>query len=271
MPHAGSTADERIVPGTAEWDASYPDHIQRYRFALDYVSQGATVLDAGCGVGYGAAEVADNRGARVLAVDIADDALALARQHFDRAAITWCRDDCQALTKAAAFAPFDVVINFENIEHLERPELFVSRTAELLRRDGILLTSTPNRLLLNRLRGVPAGAPSANPHHLNELSEDEFRTLLEQHFGRVEILYQCPAGAARFRLWLRYTMARLRIRPVLTALRRMMRRIGTRDGATRTPVGYRAIREWSIEKRDHGAAWTLIAVCRDPRRTKLQM
>jgi SAM-dependent methyltransferase len=255
--------DERIVPGTAVWDTSWPDHIQRYRFALRYVADGANVLDAGCGVGYGSAEIADSRSARVVAVDIADEALVVARRHFDRPCIAWCRDDCESLTAAAAHAPFDVVINFENIEHLARPEKFVSNAASLLRPDGLLLTSTPNRLLLNRLRGVPPEAPSANRYHLNEFSEAEFRTLLSRYFQHVDIWFQSPAGASRLRLRLRTAANRTGLARIASALRRVSG-IG-QPRAKSGSAGARGIREWSIEPRDNGSAWTLIAVCRNPR------
>ena len=257
---------ERIVPGTPAWKTSYPDHIQRYDFALTYVPHGSTVLDAGCGAGYGAAEVADARAARVVAIDIADDALALARQHFDRAAITWCRDDCHTLDEARAFAPYDVVINFENIEHLNEPARFVSRAADLLGPDGILLTSTPNRLLLNRLRGAADDDPSANPYHLSEFSETEFRALLEHRFGRVDIWYQCPAGATAHMLRLRSAAARLRLLAPLRAAGRLIRRLARPPHrGVHQPVG--RVPAWKILDHDPGTAWTLIAVCRDPVRS----
>jgi SAM-dependent methyltransferase len=257
-----SAVDERIVPGTAVWDASWPDHIQRYRFALGHVPEGGSVLDAGCGVGYGAAEVADGRRARVVAVDISDEALDLARRHFDRASITWCRDDCETMKAAAAHAPFDVVINFENIEHLSRPAEFVSRAVSLLQPDGVLLTSTPNRLLLNRLRGVPPDSRSANQFHLNEFSEAEFRTLLSQHFEHVDIWYQSPAGASRLRLRLRTAARRAGLTRAMRALRRMA---GGKPPCTATASRAGSVRDWSIGRRDTGTAWTLIAVCRTPR------
>lgn len=260
-PERANTAEEeRIVPGTALWETSYPDHIQRYTFALDFIATGARVLDAGCGVGYGAAEVADRRGATVVAVDISDEALDLAHRHFDRAAITWCRDDCQQLAEAERYAPFDVIINFENIEHLAHPERFVARAAGLLRPEGTLLTSTPNRLLLNHLRGVPADAPSTNRYHLNELSEAEFRAMLGRHFEHVQVWYQSPAGASRLRLRIQSAAVRLGLARPLRSLLRRLRSRGER--AASHPA---AIRSWTIRPRDTGAAWTLIAVCRGPR------
>ncbi|HSK20600.1 MAG TPA: methyltransferase domain-containing protein [Longimicrobiales bacterium] len=262
--HANTAEEERIVPGTALWETSYPDHIQRYTFALEYVAAGSRVLDAGCGVGYGAAEVADRRGAAVVAVDISAEALDLARRHFDRAAITWCRDDCQRLAEAAQHAPFDVIINFENIEHLAHPERFVERAADLLRPDGTLLTSTPNRLLLNHLRGAPADAPSTNQYHLNELSEAEFRTMLGRHFEHVELWYQSPAGSSRLRLLMHSAAVRLRVARPLRSISRWLRRLRPRGkhSGSRPP----RLDSWTIARRDTGAAWTLIAVCRGPRR-----
>lgn len=255
-------AEERIVPGTEHWDDSYPDHIQRYRFALRFVEAGAPVLDAGCGAGYGAAELADGAAARVVAVDIDGSALELARRHFDRPGITWIRDDCHALDTAARYGPFAVITNFENIEHLARPADFVARAAALLRPDGVLLTSTPNRLLLNALRGAPPDAPPTNPHHLHEFSEDEFRSLLRRHFDEVRFHYQSPSGAAGLRLRLRSLAGRLRLLPLLRFVHhRLRRQPSSAPAARRTPRG------WTIHDTRPlaGVAWTIIAVCRGPR------
>lgn len=262
---AARRAEERIVPGTPHWEASYPDHIQRYRFAAGFVAPGSTVLDAGCGVGYGAALLADAQpDVRVVAVDIAADALALASTHFDRANITWCPDDCEVLSVAAPLGPFDVITNFENIEHLERPEALVARAAQLLAPTGVFLTSTPDRLLLNRLRGVPPDAPPSNPHHHREFSEAEFRALLEDSFGTVEMWYQWPVGRAGLGLRVRSAAARLRLRPALLAARGMLRRrrvVGRPARAGSAPDAWRIAREHP----GRDLSWTLLAVCSAPR------
>lgn len=256
----GGTEEERIVPGTEYWDTSYPDHIQRYRFALEFVPPGALVLDAGCGVGYGAAEIAAHRGAKVVAVDISEEAIRLARMHFDRPDITWCRDDCQSLERTAALGPFDVIINFENIEHLEQPDRFVARAAALLRPDGVLLTSTPNRHLINQIRGVAPDARSANPYHPSEMDEREFRSLLSRYFEHVEVRYQSPVGAGRRRLRLRSIAAALHLLPAFRAVKRLL-------SPTRSAEASRgsSMPDWIIEGTDRGTAWTLLAVCRGPR------
>jgi SAM-dependent methyltransferase len=263
-------ARERIVPGTAHWEASWADHIQRYRFALDFVRSDARVLDAGCGVGYGAAEIARHAGAHVVAVDISEDALDIARTHFDAPSITWCRDDCHTLARAAELAPFDVIVNFENLEHLERPEDFVVRAASLLADDGVLITSTPDRLLLNRLRGAPADAASENPWHVSELSESELRALLGHSFASVQVWYQYPVGIGALRLHARALAARLGVGALISRTRSVLRRhsaVGSTGADERARGAF--LHEWRIGPRRPvpDLAWTLIAVCREPVRS----
>jgi 2-polyprenyl-3-methyl-5-hydroxy-6-metoxy-1,4-benzoquinol methylase len=92
--HVHGSDDERIVPGTSVWTVHYPEHRQRYEFVAGHMIPQATVLDAGCGVGYGAALLADRGAGRVVAVDLAEDALAVARAQFARPAIQWIQEDC---------------------------------------------------------------------------------------------------------------------------------------------------------------------------------
>jgi SAM-dependent methyltransferase len=181
---------ERIVPGTPGWDAQYPEHLQRYEFAAARLRPEGRVLDAGCGVGYGTAFLTDRGAARAVGVDLAEEALEVARERFARPAITWIREDCQALEAAAAHGPFDLVCDLENLEHLPDPRRFLARAAALLAPDGVLVTSTPNRIGVNRLRGMRSDAPPLNPFHFREYTVAEFRALLEEFFEEVALAFQ---------------------------------------------------------------------------------
>jgi SAM-dependent methyltransferase len=254
---------ERIIPGTEHWDAGFEDHVQRYEFVSRFLPRGGAVLDAGCGVGYGSAYLLDRGAARVTAVDISSEAVTLARQHFDRGGITWLVDDCHTLEHAARQGPFDVISNLENIEHLERPDRFLSRAARMLSPQGVLVTSTPNRLLLNRLRGVDSDAPSENPYHVREYDEQEFRALLAPHFEDVQIHYQRLTLPGRARLRLAALGARLGVAPVVHYARRWwMKRQRMAEGTARARK-----QRWEIGDRSGSefSAWAFLAVCRRPR------
>jgi len=254
---------ERIVPGTPAWDELYPEHVQRYEFAARRMRPGARVLDAGCGVGYGAAHLADRGAGSVVAVDLSDDAIRIARARFGRDGIHWVQDDCHSLERAAAYAPFDLVCNLENLEHLAHPERFLARVVALLAPDGWLVTSTPEQAGVNRLRGVRPGAPSVNRFHAREYTEGEFRALLVRHFEEVTVSYQTLAPVER-----------MHFEPVLTALwsnpaarlgrwvQRVIRRRPVAELADLLPPRRYQILDAVPEP---AAAITLLAECRGPR------
>lgn len=182
--------EERLIPDTPLWREHFEEHAQRYTFARSFVRTGARILDAGCGVGYGAAMLADGGAGAVVAVDRSLDALAVGRQKFARPGIEWVEDDCQTLAHAAERGPFDLIVNFENLEHLPHPESFLREATRLLTPDGVLITSTPNRVGVSRLRGLRTDASTTNPFHSREYTTEEFRRLLTPYFARVEMHQQ---------------------------------------------------------------------------------
>jgi 2-polyprenyl-3-methyl-5-hydroxy-6-metoxy-1,4-benzoquinol methylase len=181
---------ERIVPGTTAWDELLPEHLQRYEFVAQRLPAQARVLDAGCGVGYGAALLADRGAARVVAVDLSAEALAIGRGQFQRPAIHWIQEDCQALEQARGAGPFDVICQLENLEHLSDPERFLDVAARELAPRGLLITSTPDRIGVRRMRGADPSAATSNPFHVREYDAAQFRELLAKHFERITLHYQ---------------------------------------------------------------------------------
>src|SRR5882672_5108986 len=79
---SGSLAEftgERVIPGQVDADL-LNEHFARYAFA-SRLSHRKRVLDAGCGSGYGSAELA-RAAADVLGVDSSPDAIAFARSKY---------------------------------------------------------------------------------------------------------------------------------------------------------------------------------------------
>jgi 2-polyprenyl-3-methyl-5-hydroxy-6-metoxy-1,4-benzoquinol methylase len=194
---------ERIVPDETE-PGVVALHVKRYDFART-LCEGCVVLDAACGVGYGSALLAETA-ARVVGVDVDESALGYARTRYARPNLEFVHGDLQCL--AFEDGSFDVVCAFEAIEHLDRPETFVSEAARLLRDAGLFVASTPHVASTNR--------EPENPYHRIELSRADFDELLRRSFSEVEILGQRRLETRRHRLARRLDVLGLRRRiPVL--------------------------------------------------------
>jgi len=70
---------ERVIPGQVDADL-LNEHLARYAFAAR-LARGKRVLDAGCGAGYGSAELA-KFALSVVGADIAGEAVDFAREHY---------------------------------------------------------------------------------------------------------------------------------------------------------------------------------------------
>jgi len=109
---------------------------------------GKRALDIGCGAGL-ASEPLARMGAAVTAIDAAAESIAVARDHA--AAMGLSIDYRHGGVEALDEAPYDLVVSLEVIEHVTDAALFVRHIARLLKPDGLLILSTPNRTPLSKL------------------------------------------------------------------------------------------------------------------------
>lgn len=143
-PHLPSSGERQTGRTIEEIELG---HRARYYWALQHLPAESIILDAACGNGYGSRILADG-GNRVLGIDISPEAVAFARHHFAGANTTYrvgAVDQPGVLRwRVEGTAPFDAVVSFETIEHLDHPEVFLREVFESLRPGGNLFCSTPN-------------------------------------------------------------------------------------------------------------------------------
>ena len=217
-------------------------HLKRYEFAVPWCRDRA-VLDAGCGVGYGTAHLAEVA-ASVVGVDRDEGAISYARERYSRPNVEFRVGDLLDLDLADG--SFDVVCSFETIEHLDDVEGFLGEVDRVLRPEGVFLVSTP--------RVDETTASPENPFHRVELSPSDFEALLGRSFREVELYGQRRLQTARHRLMQRVDVLGLRRR--LPGARRLSRALGTAPTAEVTSDGI------IIEPGGLDRATELVAVCR---------
>src|SRR5690348_5312511 len=139
-------------------------HLAAYLYARE-LARDRDVLDAGCGEGFGTVLLAETA-RRVTGIDYSADAVAAASAAYRRPNLDFRRLDVAALP--GLDLRFDVVTNFQVVEHLPEPATFLAAVRAALRPDGVLVLTTPNRLT----------SVSENPYHLREYTADELLALL---------------------------------------------------------------------------------------------
>ena len=155
--HNGSNVDPAEI---AKFDAAAPrwwDPDGEFRplhdlnpARLDYIEAraglaGSRVVDVGCGGGL-LAEGMARRGARVLGIDLAPEALAVAKLHALESGVAVEYREIAVETLAdSATGQFDLVTCLEMLEHVPDPAAIVASIARLVRPGGNAVFSTINR------------------------------------------------------------------------------------------------------------------------------
>ncbi len=180
---------ERVIPGQVDVDL-LNEHLARYTFA-SRLARGKRVLDAGCGAGYGSAELAHSAQS-VVGVDCAADAVGFARENYRLPNLWFEQGSCAALPHRDSV--FDLIVAFEVIEHLENWRDFLREVRRVLAPNGQFIVSTPNKLYYTESRGTQG----ANPFHSHEFEFEEFRTELKAIFPYVSLYLENHVGGVTF-------------------------------------------------------------------------
>lgn len=156
------------------------EHLHRYGIAGNYVRD-KIVLDIACGEGYGT-NLLSKKAKTVYGVDIDEGAVSRAKTKYTSKNINF-------LVGSTSKIPLednsvDTVVSFETIEHHDEHQQMMSEIKRVLKTDGIMIISSPDKLYYSDKRNY------SNEFHVKELYKDEFDQLLKDNFKHVHLLSQ---------------------------------------------------------------------------------
>jgi SAM-dependent methyltransferase len=176
---------ERYIPTTG--GAVHIEHMHRYALSMKFAAS-KDILDIACGEGYGSNLLAQTARS-VTGVDISPEAVAHANaQYGSKANLKFLVGSCDAIPVETS--SIDLVVSFETIEHHAQHREMMLEIMRVLREDGLLLISSPDKLIYSD------GGRQINPYHVKELSFSEFSELLRRHFKTVVFCGQRLATAS---------------------------------------------------------------------------
>jgi 2-polyprenyl-3-methyl-5-hydroxy-6-metoxy-1,4-benzoquinol methylase len=133
--------------------------------------------------------------ARLTAIDVSDEYLAIARKNLAGYDIRFLKGEVDKMELPRA--QFDRVICTEVLEHVVDPEAVLAAIATLLRPSGVAVITVPNDPLIGRIKDVIRRSPAGrilgdriewggDTYHLHQWTPDSFATLLARHFRVAE-------------------------------------------------------------------------------------
>ena len=163
---------ERYLPqmrGVIEYE-----HLNRYFFVIQQVDlKGKTVVDLASGEGYGS-EILSRVADKVIGIDISIEAVEHAKRNYKRENLQFVEGDACNIPLKDNFA--DVFVSFETIEHHDRHSEMLAEIKRVLKPDGVLIISSPDKKYYTDIPGYK------NIYHVKELYYEEFKHLISDFF-----------------------------------------------------------------------------------------
>jgi hypothetical protein len=151
-------------------------HTARYAVAKP-VCQGRDVLDIACGEGYGSALLKEWGAASVDGVDISEDAIKSATEHFERPGIRFKAGRAEDATKIFSDRTYDLIISLETFEHVDDPKIYLREIKALAKPNAVIIISCPND------HWYYPSDDQGNPFHKRKYTFQECREICEAILG----------------------------------------------------------------------------------------
>ena len=170
-----------IIQNQPDMELILLTHLKSYALTEEF-TRDKTVLDLGCGEGYGSQVMA--RWAReIVACDVSEESIQFAKRKYPHSNIEFVfMESSDNLPQNLTANPFDAVVSFQVIEHIHDDNAFIRQVAGLLKPEGIFFLTTPNA----SVRLLPFQNPW-NQFHIREYNFCQLKKLLTPYFDEVQI------------------------------------------------------------------------------------
>ena len=173
--------DSKVLPFTGERftpecnGGIWYEHWHRYALAVE-LARDKVVVDAACGEGYGSAFLSQYAQS-VVGIDVSAAAVEHATERYRGIANLGFRN-CSVTSLPIEAASVDLIVSFETIEHLAEQDEMLQEFRRVLKPDGLLLISSPNRPVYSDEKDY------RNEYHVRELDRNELAEILARKFPR---------------------------------------------------------------------------------------
>ena len=127
--------------------------IDHFRFKMDKKPlKRINILDVGCGGGL-LSEPLSRLGANVTGIDASKKNIEIAKFHAKKNNLL-IKYLCSTPEKINVNKKFDVILNMEIVEHVENLDLFIEKSSNLLKKNGLMFVATLNKTFKSYLFAI---------------------------------------------------------------------------------------------------------------------
>jgi ubiquinone/menaquinone biosynthesis C-methylase UbiE len=156
------------------------EHLHRYAIANEFVKN-KKVLDIASGEGYGSFLLSKEANS-VIGVDIDKETIENSNNKYKNSKLTFLEGSADNIPVGSN--SMDIVISFETIEHHNKHEEMFAEIKRVLKPNGILIMSSPDKKYYSDKPGFK------NKFHVKELYFEEFKFLTQKYFKNSFFYFQ---------------------------------------------------------------------------------
>jgi len=168
--HPMVTGDESFYNELQKLDWYYLDEKFEYEFASEYINETDKVLELGSGKGAFAKKISCDQ---YTGLDFSLEAKEMAKKNGVKILNETIEDHVKINSD------YDVVVNFQVLEHVDNPKGFIENSLLALKKGGLMVISVPSESSF--LKFAPNSILNMPPHHVTRWSDDTLKHIASQY------------------------------------------------------------------------------------------